>query len=71
MKRLKKPVIIVMTKAFIVYRVEPQDKKSACLMCQKMYKNLIELCTYCKKKLIAANSPNASIIESGLIKAFT
>ena len=39
-------------------------------MCQKKYKNVVELCTYCKKQLSNANGPDASIIDSGLIEAF-
>ena len=39
-------------------------------MCQKKYKNVVELCTYCKKQLSSANGPDASIIGSGLIEAF-
>ena len=39
-------------------------------MCQKEYKNVIELCTYCKKKLKAANDPNTTGIERGLLSAF-
>ena len=39
-------------------------------MCQKKYKNVVELCTYCKKQLSSANGPNGSIIERGLIEVF-
>ena len=39
-------------------------------MYQKKYKNVVELCTYCKKQLSSANGPDASIIDSGLIEAF-
>ena len=39
-------------------------------MCQKKYKTVVELCTYCKKQLSNANGPDASIIDSGLIEAF-
>ena len=54
---------------------EPQtdsaDGPRACLLCQKKYKNVVELCTYCKKQLTSASGPNASIIDRGLIEAFT
>ena len=39
-------------------------------MCQKEYRTVTELCTYCKKKLKAANAPNSGGIESGLLSAF-
>ena len=39
-------------------------------MCQKKYKNVVELCTYCKKQLSSASGPDASIIDKGLIAAF-
>ena len=39
-------------------------------MCQKKYKNVVELCTYCKKQLSSASGPDASIIDKGLIEAF-
>ena len=48
----------------------PTDGPRACLLCQKKYKNVVELCTYCKKQLSNANGPDASIIDSGLIEAF-
>ena len=59
-----------MTKANKVPKVEPRNQKTACLMCKKEYKSVIELCTYCKKKLKAANASNSSGIESGLLNAF-
>ena len=39
-------------------------------MCQKKYKNVVELCTYCKKQLSSASGPDASIIDRGIIEAF-
>ena len=39
-------------------------------MCQKKYKTVVELCTYCKKQLTSASGPDASIIDRGLIEAF-
>ena len=39
-------------------------------MCQKKYKNVVELCTYCKKQLSSASGPDSSIIDRGIIEAF-
>ena len=42
-----------------------------CFLFQKKYKNVVELCTYCKKKLASANDPNTTSIDSDLITAFS
>ena len=46
------------------------DEYKACLLCGKKFKNLAELCTYCKKKLASANDPNTTSIDKDLITAF-
>ena len=50
--------------------MDDTGQPKACLLCQKKYKNVVELCTYCKKKLASANDPNTTSIDSDLITAF-
>ena len=67
---LKKPLKPTMVKTKKEPQTDSTDGPRACLLCQKKYKNVVELCTYCKKQLTSASGPNASIIDRGLIEAF-
>ena len=59
-----------MTKTSKEHKTGSESQGKACFLCRKVYKNVIQLCTYCEKKLKAASAPNASVIDGGLINAF-